>query len=187
MLRSLFPVLALGLVASTVSAQDAEVYVCNTNTVRSTAVHPTTQNPYPYAPCCPPGYTTPSVGVTPGDRVWSYTPPLRVQLGTYGPNHFTLTGMIQTIRIGAAVVNLPAPNHYQMRMGIAPTDPVSGGGAYQKQHSATLPDLITIADAPVVANTRPRFEIAVTLGTPVAFGPTDLCFYLEFRGGEQQD
>lgn len=169
-------------------AQDAELYLSNTNTVRSTAQHPTTTQFYPYGPTCPAAYVAVGTGVTPGTRAWSYTPKLRTQLGTaYGPNFMTVTGMIQTIRVGAAIAGLPATNHYQMRMGIAPVDPVTGGGPYQKQHSASQPDLFSIADAAAVVNTRPRFEIATTLTTPVTFGPTELCLYLEFRGGEQQD
>ena len=48
-----------------------------------------------------------------------------------------------------------------MRMGIAPVDPVTGGGPYQAQHSATLPDLSRwtaedIAAVESALNSRPR-------------------------------
>ena len=180
-------VLAALSLAGLARAQDAELYLCNSNTVRSTVAHPTTTQYYPYGPTCPPAYTAVGPGVVAGTRSWTYTPKLRYQLGATGANFMTVVGMIQTVRVGAAVASLPAINHYQMRMGIAPVDPVTGGGPYQAQHSATLPDLLSIADAAAVVNTRPRFEISTTLATPVAFGPTELCLYMEFRGGEQQD
>jgi len=186
MQRTLSASLVLAVLAQASRAQDAELYLCNSNTVRSTLAHANT-NFYPYAPTCPPPYSVAGPGVLPDTRSWLYVPPLRYQLGTAGQSFFTLTGMIQTIRVGAPIVALPAANHYQMRMGIAPTDPVTGGGKYQRQHSASLPDLFSLADAPAIVNTRPRFEISTTLGTPIPFGPTELCLYLQFRGGEQQD
>ena len=169
------------------AAQDPQIYFCNSNTVRSTAAHATTGQYYPYGPTCPPAYTATGPGVTAGTRLWQYTPKFRCQAGTYGPGYVTLTGFWQTVRVGAAVATLPAVNHYQMRVGIAPVDPVSGGSTYQKQHTATAADLFSMADAPAVVNTRPRFEISTTLGTPVVMPDLEWCFYLEFRGGEQQD
>src|SRR6266481_3514264 len=84
------------------TAQDSELYVCNSNTVRSTALHPITMQPYPYGPCCPNEYQIVGPGTLPGTRSWNYTPRLRYQAGSYGPNFLTVTGMIQTIRVGAA-------------------------------------------------------------------------------------
>ena len=179
--------IAVGLSASLV-AQDAELSVNNSLRVRSNIKHPTTMNYYPATSTMVPGYQL-ATGVAAGTRAWTYTPSLRCQPGAVGPNFLTVTGCTQAIYVGAAVNTYPAPNHYQFRTGIARTQTFSGAGKYQLQHSATVgSDVFSIADAAVAIPNWSIFEISTAITTPIAV-PTgsELCLYLEFRGGEYQD
>lgn len=172
-----------GLLAQQV---DPELAVNNFFRVRSNSKHPTTGNYYPYSPTVPPAYLT-SPGVAAGTRGWTYTPKLRSQMGAYGNNFYTVTGVAQSIWVGSAVTTFPAPNHYQFRCGVAPAAPVTGGGPYQMQHAATGADLFSIADAPAVIPNGPIWEITTSIATPIPVPASELCIYLEYRGGEYQD
>lgn len=178
--------LASAVLASSLFAQDAELVVNNTRTVRSTLQHPGTGNYYPYSPTVPPGYdsATPP-GVAAGTRLWTHTPKLRAQQGHQGANYFTVTGILQSVRVGAAVATFPAPNHYQMKMGIAPSQP--GQGPHHRTHAPSGADLLVVADAPVAIPNGPVFDISTTLATPVAIPDVDLLLFAEYRGGEYRD
>jgi hypothetical protein len=183
--------LATPLLAGALSAQtvDPELAVNNFFRVRSTAAHATTGTWYPYSPTCPPGYAASTgPGVVAGTRLWTYTPPLRTQMGGYGPNFMTVTGITQAIYVGAAVATWPAPNHYQFRTGIGPAQ-LTGNSPYQKQHAASGPDLFSIADAPTVIQPATLItEISTTLTTPIPVpNSVDLLLYLQYRGGEYWD
>ncbi|MCC6672394.1 MAG: hypothetical protein IT458_15125 [Planctomycetes bacterium] len=183
---SLAALVAFASLAAALSAQDPELAVNNFFRVRSTGQHPGTGNYYPYSPTTPPGYASATPpGVAAGTRLWTYTPKFRYQAGQLGPNFLTISGITQSIYVGPAVASFPAPNHYQFKCGIAPTVP--GTGAYQRQHAPTGADLFSVADAPTVIPNGPIWEISTTLATPVPMQDVELCFFLEYRGGEYWD
>lgn len=190
LIRSL--ALATSLAGATLSAQtvNPELAVNNFFRVRSTGAHPTTTTWYPYSPTCPPGYASATgPGVVAGTRAWTYTPPLRSQMGGYGPNYMTVTGFTQAVYVGAAVATWPAPNHYQFRTGLAPAATFTGAGKYHKQHATTGPDVFSIADAATIIQPATLItEISTTLTTPISIANSvDLCLYLQYRGGEFWD
>ena len=175
----------LGLLATaSLRAQDSEFSVNNFFRAVSTALHPITQRNLPYSPNMPASYLS-SPGVPAGTRAWTFTPQLRAQAGSEGGNYLTITGFTQAIHVGAAVVNFPAPNHYQFRTGIAPA--VAHTTPPLFIHAPTGADLLTVADQPIVATAGGILEHSVSLTTPTPIGEVPLLLYVEFRGGEWQD
>ncbi|MCC6672390.1 MAG: hypothetical protein IT458_15105 [Planctomycetes bacterium] len=181
---SLLPGLALTVALTAQGPTVPELSVNNFFRVVSTAKHPITNNPYPYSPTTPPGYAA-APGVAAGTRAWSYTPKLRSQAGAYGANYLTVVGMTQAVFTGPAVQSFPAPNHYQFRTGIAASQ--TGQGPYHRTHATTGPDLLNVADQPLVISTWAILEHTFNLTTPVALPDLELVLFVEYRGGEWQD
>jgi hypothetical protein len=127
-----------------------------------------------------------SPGVPAGTRSWIYTPPLRVTGGAQPGPWMTVTGMNQAIHVGAAVTTFPAPNHYQFECGIGPA--VAGPTPPGKTHAPTGADVLNVATAPLAITTGDIYEHVFNLTTPVPLpAPTDLLFFVVFRGGEWQN
>ncbi len=162
-----------------------ELGVNNTFRVVSTGTNPVTGANYPAAGTTPPGFVA-APGVPAGTRAWTHTPQLRAQAGATVGHYITIQGMTQAIFAGSAVTTFPAPNHYQFRCGIAPTqDP---GLPYMLEHATTGADIFSIADASLAVNANGIVEHFVTVTTPVQLAAqTEWLFYVEYRGGEWRD